>query len=102
MPSTRPRGFMLDYNPAARTEKLIADVQDVLAQYVPTYGPMTIRQTFYRLVPTVAFPKTENDYKRLVEPSATRAAPALSLSTDIATTGTPLRSRRPGFSRQFP
>jgi hypothetical protein len=67
MSTKRSRGFILDWKPRAETEKLINDVKSVLAQYVPTYGPMTLRQIFYRLISTVAFPKTEKDCKRLNE-----------------------------------
>ena len=63
----RPRGFIANYNPRPKTLALIVDVQAVLAQYVPTYGPMTLRQIFYRLVATAGYPKTELDYKRLSE-----------------------------------
>ena len=67
MATKRPRGFMLNWKPRPDTERLIADARAVLAQYVPTYGPMTLRQVFYRLISTVAFPKTEKDYSRLGE-----------------------------------
>lgn len=67
MSTTRPRGFTPDYVPRPDNQALINAVISELNTYVPTYGPMTIRQIFYRLVSTVAFPKQEKDYKRLCE-----------------------------------
>jgi hypothetical protein len=67
MSTTRPRGFIPNYTPRPETERLINATIGELNTYVPTYGPMTVRQIFYRLVSTVAFPKQEKDYKRLCE-----------------------------------
>ena len=63
--TARPIGFQ-PWSPTPAVEAIINQVQNVLGQYA-VYGPMTVRQIFYRLVATVAFPKTEQDYKRLAE-----------------------------------
>ncbi len=63
---TRPIGFIEEWRPQAKTEALIAAVQTILDQY-RVYGPMTVRQIFYRLVGTAAYPKTEPAYKSLAE-----------------------------------
>jgi hypothetical protein len=62
----RPRGFIDDYNPRAKTRELFAQVKDVLATYEAEL-PLTARQVFYRLVATVDYEKTENAYLRLQE-----------------------------------
>jgi hypothetical protein len=67
MSTTRPRGFIPNYAPRPDTLALINATIGELNTYVPIYGPMTVRQIFYRLVSTVAFPKQEKDYKRLCE-----------------------------------
>ena len=64
---TRPRGFIEDYSPTPDNRQLIIAVRTILGQYTPTYGPMTLRQIFYRLVATRGFSKTEQAYKRLGE-----------------------------------
>ena len=63
---SRPRGFIEDYNPRAKTLDLLAQVEDVLATYQAEL-PLTARQIFYRLVATVDFPKDEHGYARLQE-----------------------------------
>ena len=63
---SRPRGFLEDYNPRAKTRELLAQVEDVLETYAAEL-PLTARQIFYRLVATVDYPKTENGYERLQE-----------------------------------
>ena len=82
---TRPRGF-INWTPQPETETLLSAVRIILEHYVPTYGPMTIRQVFYRLVATTAalvdpYPKTERGYKTLRSISARRVDPVLSGST---------------------
>ncbi len=63
---TRAVGFIDDWRPRAETQALVDAVQDILNDFV-AFGPMTVRQVFYRLVATAGFPKTETDYKRLGE-----------------------------------
>ena len=63
--STRVRGFAA-WNPRADTLEVIAQVQEILAQYRAQL-PMTVRQIFYRLVATRGYPKTEQAYNRLAE-----------------------------------
>ena len=62
---TRPRGFA-PWNPRPDTLALLAQVQGVLAEY-EAYLPLTIRQTFYRLVGIADYDKTERAYSRLCE-----------------------------------
>ncbi len=44
----RPRGYIANYRPQARTRKLLADVDAVLEEY-REYWPLASRQIFYRL-----------------------------------------------------
>lgn len=67
---TRPRGFT-PWTPRPATRALVQDVRAVLDEY-RAHLPLTIRQTFYRLVATRGFPKTETAYARLCE-AANRA-----------------------------
>lgn len=61
----RSRGYILDYNPQAKTLRLLKDVQVVLDEYM-AYWPLSCRQIFYRLVSTTAaYPKTEVFYGKL-------------------------------------
>lgn len=62
---TRPRGFA-PWNPRPESLALVQDVQAVLAEYAE-HLPLTVRQTFYRLVATRGFPKDEAAYSRLCE-----------------------------------
>lgn len=62
---TRPRGFA-PWTPRPDTLALVQDVRAVLAEY-REHLPLTIRQTFYRLVATLGFPKDEAAYSRLCE-----------------------------------
>jgi hypothetical protein len=64
--STRPVGFISDFNPRQKTLALIEAARAVLDEYAD-YGPMTVRQVFYRLVGTIGYEKTENAYDRLGE-----------------------------------
>ena len=61
---TRPRGYIADYNPRAKTRALGEQVQVVITQYAAEL-PLTLRQIFYRLVGTVDYPKDEKAYGRL-------------------------------------
>lgn len=61
--TTRPRGFV-PWHPQAKTQVLLAQVQQVLKTYV-SYLPLTIRQIFYVMVGVHDFPKRENDYEAL-------------------------------------
>lgn len=63
--TTRVRGFA-DWRPQARTEALLVQVGDVLAEYAD-FLPLTARQVFYRLVGAHGFDKTEAAYGRLLE-----------------------------------
>jgi hypothetical protein len=63
---TRPRGFLDEYNPRAKTRELLEQVEEVLATYKAEL-PLTARQVFYRLVATRDYPKNENGYARLQE-----------------------------------
>ena len=62
---TRARGFA-PWCPRPASLELVRAVQEVLAEY-RDHLPLTIRQTFYRLVATRGFDKTENAYTRLCE-----------------------------------
>lgn len=62
---TRPRGFAT-WNPRPDSLALVQDVQAVLDEY-REHLPLTIRQAFYRLVATRAYPKSEAAYARLCE-----------------------------------
>lgn len=62
---TRARGFA-PWCPRPASLDLVRAVQHVLAEY-QEHLPLTIRQTFYRLVATRGFDKTETAYARLCE-----------------------------------
>ena len=64
--SPRPRGYMLDWKPRADTERLLADIADVLSELASVL-PVTGRQIFYRLVAKGRIGKTERDASRLNE-----------------------------------
>jgi hypothetical protein len=61
----RPRGYA-DWNPKPETLILIDQVRAILDEY-RSYGAMTARQVFYRLVGSYGYPKTERDYENLCE-----------------------------------
>ena len=63
---TRPRGFIDDWKPQAKTQWLLDQVQAVFDEYA-NYLPMTVRQVFYRLVGAHGYQKTEQAYERLSE-----------------------------------
>lgn len=61
----RPRGYAT-WSPHAPTRTLLADVDDVLAQY-REHLPLTIRQIYYALIGAGRLAKTEDAYARLSE-----------------------------------
>ena len=61
---TRPRGYIANYAPQAKTLALLDAAKRVLDEY-HEYWPLTIRQIFYRLVGAYDFDKTETAYGRL-------------------------------------
>ena len=63
---TVPRncGYIANYNPQAKTLKLLDQVQAVLTEYAD-YWPLTCRQIFYRMVGAHGYDKTESAYGRL-------------------------------------
>lgn len=61
---TRPRGYINDYSPHAKTRELLDQVEAVLVEY-REYWPLTCRQIFYRLVGAYGYDKTEAAYGRL-------------------------------------
>jgi hypothetical protein len=61
----RPRGYAA-WRPRAKTLALLDTVATVLDEY-DEYLPLSVRQVFYRLVATAAYPKTEDAYGRLCE-----------------------------------
>lgn len=60
----RPRGYIAEYSPQAKTRNLLASVTAVLDEY-RDYWPLAVRQVFYRLNGAHGFPKTETFYKTL-------------------------------------
>lgn len=62
----RPRGYIAEYRPQAKTRRLLADAQAVLDEY-QSYWPLTCRQIYYRLIGAHGYPKTEDFYARLCE-----------------------------------
>jgi len=60
----RHRGYIADYNPQAKTLRLLADAQKVLDEY-RSYWPLTCRQIYYRLIGAHGYPKTEAFYSNL-------------------------------------
>lgn len=63
--SGRPKGYAR-WNPSEETLAVLLRVREVLDEY-GSYGPMTARQVFYRLVGQFNFPKQEKSYRRLCE-----------------------------------
>ena len=62
---TRPKGYA-EWNPKPGVLVVLDQVREIIAEY-RGYGPMTVRQIFYRLVGEYGFEKTEKAYKRLCE-----------------------------------
>lgn len=60
----RHRGYIADYNPQAKTRRLLDDVEAVLDEY-RDFWPLTCRQVYYRLIGAHGYPKTETFYKNL-------------------------------------
>lgn len=65
MAGARPRGYMI-WNPRPATLAVVTAAANVLEEY-SSYGPMTVRQIFYRLVGQYGYDKTELAYNRLAE-----------------------------------
>lgn len=63
---SRPRGYIANYKPQARTLALLAEVKAVLEEYAD-YLPLTARQIYYRLIGAYGHPKTEAFYANLCE-----------------------------------
>jgi hypothetical protein len=61
---TRAKGYVGSWNPQPRTLAILRAVIQILAEY-GEYGPMTLRQIFYRLVGEYGYAKTENAYESL-------------------------------------
>lgn len=64
--SDRPKGYIDDWRPRPEVALVIEQTQGILQEY-GAYGPMTVRQIFYRLVGQHGYEKTERAYKRLAE-----------------------------------
>ena len=60
----RPRGYVDDWRPQAKTCTLLEDVRRVLDRYAE-HLPLTVRQIFYALVGAEQLEKTEAQYARL-------------------------------------
>lgn len=65
MANGRPKGYM-DWTPQPHVARIVQQVLTILEEY-GSYGPMTVRQVFYRLVGNYNYDKTELAYKRLCE-----------------------------------
>lgn len=65
MSSSRPKGYM-DWTPKPDVAAIIDAAGEILNEY-SQYGPMTVRQIFYRLVGNYGYPKDERAYKRLAD-----------------------------------
>lgn len=65
MSTGRPKGYM-EWQPKPETARIVEQAGEVLREYAG-YGPMTVRQVFYRLVGNYGYDKTERAYKRLAE-----------------------------------
>ena len=66
MSSTRPRGFIDNWNPKPHTSDLVGNVSAILSDNADI-SPLTLRQIFYLLVTGYEYEKTERAYKRLCE-----------------------------------
>lgn len=65
MAGNRPKGY-IEWQPQPQVLDVVRNAQAVLREY-RSYGPMTVRQIFYRLVGQYGYDKTERAYKRLAE-----------------------------------
>jgi hypothetical protein len=63
--SARPKGW-ITWKPQPHVAAVVGQVQQILLEY-GIYGPMTVRQVFYRLVGQYNYPKEEKAYNRLAE-----------------------------------
>jgi hypothetical protein len=64
--TTRAKGYIEDWTPKPHIALIIDQTREVLLEY-GRYGPMTVRQIFYRLVGQYGYDKTERAYKNLAE-----------------------------------
>lgn len=62
----RAKGYIEDWSPKPHVALIIDQTREVLSEY-GRYGPMTVRQIFYRLVGQYGYDKTERAYKNLAE-----------------------------------
>jgi hypothetical protein len=62
----RPKGWVRDWRPQLKTRKLLAQVDEILDDYV-AHLPLTVRQVFYRLVGRYEYEKTEKAATALYE-----------------------------------
>lgn len=62
--TARPRGYIDNYRPQAKTRALLDDVLVVLEEY-RDHLPLTSRQIYYRLIGAHGYEKTEGFYDRL-------------------------------------
>lgn len=62
----RPKGYIRGWDPKPEIALVVRQAQAVLEEY-RGYGPMTVRQIFYRLVGEHGYPKDEKAYNRLAE-----------------------------------
>jgi hypothetical protein len=63
--SSRPKGYC-NWSPTPAVAAVVQQARQVLEEY-RSYGPMTVRQIFYRLVGQYDYPKDERAYNRLAE-----------------------------------
>ncbi len=63
--TARPKGYMT-WKPSPDVLTVVGQTLEILDEY-SGYGPMTVRQIFYRLVGNYDYDKTERAYKRLAE-----------------------------------
>lgn len=61
----RPKGYM-NWKPSPEVAEVVRQSREILREY-GGYGPMTVRQIFYRLVGNYGYDKTERAYRRLAE-----------------------------------
>lgn len=81
MATTRPRGFMENWNPKETTLDLIGKVKEILENNAAIV-PLTLRQIFYILVSNYDFEKTEQAYQRLCE-TLNKARRAMLVPMDV-------------------
>ena len=66
MATGRPKGYIFNWKPQAKTLDLILQVKTVLSDF-EDHLPLTARQVFYMLVGRHGYDKTEQAYARLCE-----------------------------------